>query len=91
MKTMFFKNMIPVAVVAMGISGAFFTTSMQSASKVVAPKIGYILNAQGACNIQVDCNTTPRNQICRLNGDSGPQAFGKNLQGNCNEVLYRPQ
>lgn len=91
MKTMFFKNMIPVAVVALGISGAFFTTSMQSASRDVAPKTGYVLNAQGACNIPVECNTTPSNQICRLNGDSGPQAFGKNPQGNCNVVLYRPQ
>jgi hypothetical protein len=89
MKTLFLKNMMPFAVVAMGISGAFVTTSMQSDSKINAPKLGFTLNGAGACNIQVNCNTTP-NPICRLNGDSGPQAFGKNAQGVCNEVLFKP-
>ncbi len=85
----FFKNMVPAAVVALGISGAFFTTSMQSVSKSAAPRLGYTLNASGACDVEVNCNTTP-NPICRLNGDSGPQAFGKNAAGNCNQIVYKP-
>jgi hypothetical protein len=89
MKTLILKNMMPFAVVAMGISGAFVTTSMQSDSKSNAPKLGYTLNGQGACNVQVNCSDIP-NQVCRLNGATGPQAFAKNAQGNCNEIVYRP-
>ena len=88
MKT-FFKNVMPAAVIALGITGAFATMSMQSTEKNLAPKIGYTLNAQGACNIPVNCDTSG-SQTCRLNGATGPQAFGKNAQGNCNEVLFRP-
>ncbi len=87
MKPLVFKNVIPAAVVAFGIAGAFATMSMQSAN--VTPKIGYARNAQGPCDIPVDCDTEG-SQVCRLNGTSGPQAFGKNAQGNCNEVLFRP-
>ena len=89
MKTLFLKNVMPVAVIALGITGAFATMSMQSTTKNLVPKIGYTLNAQGACNIPVNCDTNG-SQACRLNDTSGPQAFGKNAQGNCNEVLFRP-
>lgn len=89
MKTSFFKNVMPAAVIALGITGAFATMSMQHTSNSTAPKIGYVSNAQGPCNIQVSCDDTG-SQVCRLNGATGPQAFGKNAQGNCNEVLYRP-
>jgi hypothetical protein len=85
MKTTFLKSTMPFAVVAiMGISGAFLTTSMQSASLVAAPKTGYIAGAQGPCSVPVSCNTTP-GQICSANG---VQAFGK--LNNCSEILYRP-
>jgi len=84
MKTTFLKSTMPFALVAvMGISGAFLTTSMQSASKA-APKTGYINSAQLPCNVPVSCDTTPRAQICQSNGQ---QAFGKD--NNCQEVLYR--
>lgn len=86
MKTSVLKNVIPVAVVAFGIAGAFATMSMQSVEKSTAPKIGYVRNAQGACDIPVQCSTNP-GPMCSL---GGAQAFGKNAQGNCNEVLYRP-
>lgn len=87
MKTNFFKNMVPVAVIALGISGAFFTTSMQSASNAAAPRLGYVLDENDDCDISVNCNTTP-NPICQ--SSSGEQAFGKNAQGNCDVVLYKP-
>jgi hypothetical protein len=86
MKTNFLKNMIPAAVVALGISGAFFTTSMQSAQNAAAPRLGYTLNENDDCNVPVDCNTI-QTQICQ--SSSGEQAFGKNAQGNCDVVLYK--
>lgn len=92
MKTLFLKNVMPIAVVALGISGAFLTTSMQNASKAAAPKLGYALNANGTCsNIAQNCDTTPKPFMCYIGGGtSGVQAYGKNPQGNCVEVLYRP-
>lgn len=88
MKTVILKNVTPFAVVALGILGAFATTSMQSTSKA-SPEIGYTLNAQKRCDIPVDCSTVPA-AVCRVNGDSGAQAFGKNDQQDCTETLYQP-
>ena len=90
MKTLFLKNMMPIAVIALGISGAFVTTSMQSAGKSLAP-IGYILNSQNECEAVTSCESTTSEYVCRVNFDSGAQAYGKDAQGNCTEVLYRPE
>lgn len=92
MKTLNFKKMVPITVFALGISGAFVTTSMQSASKTdVAPKIGYLQNSQGKCtNTQVNCNDTPSAFLCRIGGTSGAVAYDKDAQNNCVQPLYRP-
>jgi len=90
MKTLFLKNGMPIAAVIVAIAGAFATTSMQSASKILTPRVGYTLNAQGECNIAVACDDVPSQFICRL-GAAGPQAYGKNPQGQCVETLWRPQ
>jgi hypothetical protein len=85
MKTTFLKSTIPFAAVAiMGISGAFFTTSMQS-DKAFTPKQGFIAGPQGPCSVSVSCDTRP-GPICLA---SGVQAFGK--ANNCTEVLSMPQ
>lgn len=90
MKTLFLKNVMPFAVVAFGIAGAFVTTSMQSSSTNTLPKYGYVRNPQGICNIRVNCDTQ-QGPVCRLNGDTGPQAFGKPTpESNCTELMYRP-
>ncbi|SHM44907.1 DUF6520 family protein [Flavobacterium xanthum] len=89
MKKTFLKKMMPFAVVVMGISGAFLTTSMQSDSNSAAPRMGYINGAQGACSVSVNCSDIP-GQVCRANGTTGTQAFGKDSQNNCVELLYRP-
>jgi len=89
MKTLFLKNMMPLAVIAMGISGAFLTTSMQSDSKNVAAVTGYIAGPNGPCSVPIDCSDVP-NQVCRANGTTGAQAFGKDAENNCTELLYRP-
>ena len=89
MKTQFLNKMIPFAVVVMGITGAFLTTSMQSDSNSAAPRTGYINGPQGPCSAPVNCSdiTGP---VCRANGATGAQAFGKDSQNNCVELLYRP-
>ena len=88
MKTVVVKKVTPFAVVVLAVVGAFATTSMQNASKSMVPRIGYTLDAEGACDEPVNCSDVS-GPICQLNGDSGPQAFGKNAQGDCNVVLYR--
>lgn len=94
MKTLFLKNMMPIAVVAFGISGAFVTTSMQSVSKTeTAPKIGYLRNANNSkCSeVSVNCNTTPSAFLCQAGGTSGPVAYDKDIPtNNCMQALYRP-
>lgn len=88
MKTLFLKNIAPFAVIAMGISGAFLTTSMQTAPKKALPT-GYTLNAQNKCNIAVDCIDVSPNPVCRQGG-TGPQAFGLS-GGSCAVTLYQEE
>ncbi|HEX8015657.1 MAG TPA: DUF6520 family protein [Flavobacterium sp.] len=90
MKTVLLKKMMPLAVFALGIAGAFVTTSMQSTSKDVTPEIGYTLDANNECSdVEVACNSIPK-QVCLQHVTSGPQAFAKDENGNCNIVTYRP-
>ena len=93
MKTLFLKNMMPIAVVALGISGAFLTTSMQGISKTdTFPKIGYVRNPDNnqCTEVSVNCNTIPT-MLCRLGGTSGPIAYDKDVAtNNCVQPLYRP-
>lgn len=82
--------MMPVAVFAIGITGAFVTTSMQRATKAAAPEIGHLLNADGECSdVEVTCSDIPK-QVCLQFVTSGPQAFAQDENGNCNKVTYRP-
>ncbi|MBS7253331.1 hypothetical protein [Flavobacterium branchiicola] len=84
MKTTFLKSTMPFALVAlMGITGAFLTTSMQSASK--PPIVGYINSATKPCDVPVSCDSTPSPFLCEA---SGQQAFGK--ANNCQQLRYRP-
>ena len=84
MKTKFFK-ITPLALAAvLGLSGAFMTTSMQSASKVDSYKQGWIDSDTKPCDVPVDCNTDPSGSLCQADNQ---QAFGKD--NNCTETLYR--
>lgn len=88
MKTLFFKNMIPAAVIAIGISGAFVTTSMQSVSESSAFRVAYILNEDEECEqVDVPCNAT-EGTICKHSA-SNQTAFDKNAAGNCEVNLYK--
>lgn len=90
MKTLFLKNMLPFGVVVLAVSGAFVTTSMQSASKSsLAPVSGYAQNAQGQCDdIPIKCESAPREEFCHVSGTSGPMAYDN--QTNCLVPLYKP-
>lgn len=84
MKTNFFKIGRFAFVAILAASGAFLTTSMQSSSKVLLPKQGYIDSPTVACDIPVECDTDSSGPLCQAEGQ---QAFGKD--NNCTEVLYR--
>jgi len=83
---------MPVATAVLAIAGAFATTSMQSASSAFAPKIGYLLQADGSCSdIAVMCSDIPT-QTCRFVYPNGPLVFNKDpATGNCTTLLGRPQ
>lgn len=84
MKTNFFKT-TPLALAAvLGLSGAFLTTSMQSAPKDDAYKQGWIDSDLQPCDVPVDCQTDANGFICEADGQT---AHGKD--NNCLETLYR--
>ncbi|MFH6999411.1 hypothetical protein ACHRVZ_15890 [Flavobacterium sp. FlaQc-57] len=91
MKTLSFKNMLPFGVVVLAVSGAFVTTSMQSAVKTsMAPESGYAANAQGQCDdLPIKCDSTPKDEFCHVSGTSGPLAY-RNQSDNCIVPLYKP-
>lgn len=94
MKMLFFKNVMPMVVITLGITGAFVTTSMQSAAKVAGPQTGYQPNASGGCsNISAQCDNVQKTYLCRIGGGtSGVQAFGKDpIDNSCSVTLWRPQ
>jgi hypothetical protein len=92
MKAIVLKKMMPVGVFVLGISGAFFTTSMQSAENAedLIPITGFVATEDNPCDIPVSCNTTP-GQLCRLFGASGPQAKAMDSPTTCERVVFRPQ
>lgn len=92
MKTEFFKNAIPFAVIALGISGAFVTTSMQKAPKDLILEDGYALNFEGGCSDdKTSCDTQETDFVCRIGGLTGAQAFGKDENDKCVVKLWRPE
>ena len=90
MKKLLSKNSIPIVVIALGITGAFVTTSMQSVSGDKPPVIGYLVDEQGLCrDVPINCGTLSP-FLCRLNGTTGPIAYEKDDNGTCVIPLYRP-
>ncbi|SHH16520.1 DUF6520 family protein [Flavobacterium johnsoniae] len=86
MKKLFLKNMMPAAVIALAVGGAFATTSMQSAPKEKALKWGNFPNATGGCsNEQIECIETP-GAFCQVD-DNSPIAY--DLDTNCVQPLYK--
>lgn len=83
MKTNFFKSTLSFAAAAiLGISGAFFTTSMQSA-KTAIPIDGYI-SVNDACDTYVKECSNENTPLCTANGQ---QLFD---QFTCSQALHEP-
>ena len=89
MKTIILKNMMPFAILALGLVGAFATTSMQSAEKV-EHIIGYRDTPQNPCSIPVPCDTE-QGEVCRVSYPDGEQVFALNeSQTTCSQIVYKP-
>ncbi|WP_202704238.1 DUF6520 family protein, partial [Flavobacterium sp. UGB4466] len=88
------KQVLPVAVFALAIAGAFTTHAMNSYSKTVDPVQGYLrLNPQGtSCEEQDDtCTTDNTGIVCTVDyNPTGAQLFGKNPAGKCVQTIFRP-
>ncbi|MBC5862835.1 DUF6520 family protein [Flavobacterium turcicum] len=93
MKTNFAKQVLPVAVFALAIAGAFTTNAMSQRSKTVAPVQGFIkLNLQAtSCEQRDMCSNVNNGIVCTVGlVPSGAQLFGKNSSGQCSVPIYRP-
>jgi hypothetical protein len=93
MKTNFVKQVVPVAVFALAIAGAFTTHAMNERSKTMLPARGYVkLNPQGtACEEHDMCSTVNNGIVCTVGLiPSGAQLFGKNSNGQCTVSIFRP-
>ncbi|BDU26326.1 DUF6520 family protein [Flavobacterium artemisiae] len=86
------KKAVPMAIFVLGISGAFFTSSMQSAEKADDIILGYRDTPQNPCSMPITCSDQ-ENEVCRVSYlPAGEQVFAKDEQSQttCSEVVYRP-
>jgi hypothetical protein len=93
MKTNFVKQVVPVAVFALAIAGAFTTHAMNERSKTMLPAQGYIkLNPQGtSCDQRDMCSTVNNGIVCTVGLiPSGTQLFGKNSANQCTVPIFKP-
>lgn len=83
-----FRKVIPMAVFALAIAGAFTTNAMNRSSKALGAVQGYIrANPQGtACNISNMCSDVA-GPVCTL---GAAQLWGKDLSGKCVVELFHP-
>jgi hypothetical protein len=85
MKTRIVKMVLPMAVFALAITGAFASHAENVAKKKPAPIQGW-LQVAGACNQSIQCSNTG-NMLCKTT--SNQQVFGKDEAGDCAVELYR--
>jgi hypothetical protein len=93
MKTNFVKQVVPVAVFALAIAGAFTTHAMNERSRTMAPAQGYIkLNPQGtSCEQRDMCSSVNNGIVCTVGQvPGGTQLFAKNSNGQCVQTTFRP-
>ncbi|WP_202704133.1 DUF6520 family protein [Flavobacterium sp. UGB4466] len=93
MKTNLAKQVLPVAVFALAIAGAFTTHAMNVRAKSMAPTQGYLkLNPQGTSCEQKDmCSTINNGIVCTVGlVPSGAQLFAKNSANQCVQPTFRP-
>jgi hypothetical protein len=93
MKTIFMKQVLPVAVFVLAIAGAFTTHAMNERSKTLAPVQGFLrLDPNGnTCQVQDECSTVNNGIVCTVGlEDDAPQLYGKNSAEKCTVPIYRP-
>ncbi len=86
MKKRIVKMILPVAVFALAITGAFASHADNGIKNAPSAIVQGWLNAAGTCNQSIQCNDAG-NVLCRT--ASNQQVFGKDEAGNCNIELYR--
>lgn len=81
------KKLIPVALFALAIVGAFSTHAMGRASKTTTTFQGYVkANPLGTvCNISIQCSDQP-GPLCMV---GATQIWGKDVNGKCIVELRR--
>ena len=82
-----FSKLIPIAVIALAIAGAFTTHAMSRSSKVVANQQGFVKqNPLGTmCDVSITCSNIP-DALCKV---GTTQIWGKDASGKCIVELYR--
>lgn len=85
MKKRIVKMVLPMAVFALAITGAFASHAENVAKKKPAPIQGW-LQVAGACNQSIQCSDTGL-MLCKTS--SNQQVFGKDEAGDCAVELYR--
>ncbi len=87
MKTSIVKRILPVAAIALAVTGAFAFQAENVAKKSAPAPIQGWLQVAGACNQSIQCNSTG-SMLCKTS--SNQQVFGKDEAGDCAVELYRP-
>jgi hypothetical protein len=86
MKTRIVKMILPMAVIALAVTGAFASHTVNVAKKgKVAPVQGW-LKVSGICNQSIPCSETGT-VLCKTS--SNQQVFGIDEAGDCTMELYR--
>ncbi len=91
MKINFFRNLLPVVVVAFALFGAASSAEVTSDQSVAVNEQGwYHLSPTQPCIASTMCNEVG-NQVCTVNSASGAQQlFRKTANKSCEITLYKP-
>lgn len=91
MKSNFLKMILPMATIAVAVTGAFSTNAMNTKSKTVALVQGYYhITPNGPCQAADMCETSG-GPFCRVGGGvSTPRLWAKDADGDCVIPLYKP-
>ncbi|SHJ18274.1 DUF6520 family protein [Flavobacterium terrae] len=91
MKSNFLKMILPMAAIAVALTGAFSTNAMNTKSKTVALVQGYhFISQSNPCQAADMCETSGTS-FCRVGGGvATPRLWAKDTNGNCVIPLYKP-
>lgn len=87
MKKRIVKMILPMAVFALAITGAFASHAENVAKKAAPASIQGWLQVAGTCNKSIQCSESGT-VLCKTTANQ--QVFGKDEAGDCAVELYRP-